>query len=335
MRNRLLIGLFCLGLSSTASAVGMPKSLQNLWNNIGNTQNHCPGVYDYFPEGGLRIFYCHAKEYMTFPQLQALAGVPVYLNGPHAANELNLDSQHDFGHYNPAFVDWLRAQAIPAAKDKNFREQTQAIYDQFMRNLARTYYLTYVHLNNDQVFLKQEAARYAAQMQTSVGVTDMYAEQYFDFGGLSQDAHYAFNGNVLKHAVLFWLRRSLDGTMDKFASGLGELMEVYDPEYVQEIRCRLSLDQAVQLRCADDRFAIEDDKLNAVYKELRERLNKNEANKLLQAQRAWIEFRDKNAELVAIFYRNGTDRIVDVKTNLTRQRREDLESLLLDLTPAD
>jgi hypothetical protein len=43
-----------------------------------------------------------------------------------------------------------------------------------------------------------------------------------------------FNGNVTKTVVGFWLRRSLDGTMETFAEGLKKLIASYQPELLDE-----------------------------------------------------------------------------------------------------
>ena len=50
---------------------------------------------------------------------------------------------------------------------------------------------------------------------------NFYTDNAFDAG---------VDGNVTKTVIGFWLRRSLDGTMDAFAEGLKKLLASYEPE---------------------------------------------------------------------------------------------------------
>ena len=92
--------------------------------------------------------------------------------------------------------------------------------------------------------------------------------------------------------------------------------------------------------CAHQDFKAADAKLNAVYKRARARLREADsyapdnmiggADALLEAQRAWIAFRDKACRAEGWLFRGGTMEPLIVSTCLTKQterRIKDLELL--------
>jgi len=89
---------------------------------LPKTQNGCPDVYDYFPDGGMRIFWCHVQTVLPYAKLAEMSGVPIFLSGPHGKDALVLDSKTGFGRYNPAFVRWLIDRALPAVTDPSARK---------------------------------------------------------------------------------------------------------------------------------------------------------------------------------------------------------------------
>ena len=71
--------------------------------------------FDYFPQGGIQSFWCHRPERITLAGIRALAGVDLFVKGPHGA-DLALTDASDFGHYHPDFVRWLVERAPPSAR---------------------------------------------------------------------------------------------------------------------------------------------------------------------------------------------------------------------------
>ena len=45
-----------------------------------------------------------------------------------------------------------------------------------------------------------------------------------------------WNGNVVKTAVAFWIRRSIDGTSEEFYKGLDKLLNTYDKDFLESQR---------------------------------------------------------------------------------------------------
>ena len=83
--------------------------------------------------------------------------------------------------------------------------------------------------------------------------------------------------------------------------------------------------------CQNQRYQKADDKLNQVYRQLMSQLSKTRQKKLREAQRAWIQFRDKNAEFMASDVEGGTmNPLVDVfwLTVMTERRVAELKESL-------
>lgn len=328
-----VVTLLLFSLSMGQAFAQESQVIRDAWLKLPQTQHQCPGVPDYFPNGGMRNFYCHAKELLSYQQLLELIALKPFVSGPHNDGGLDLNNKTRFGHYNPEFVRRLSEILLPAADDSAFREQTQEIFDAYVRELARTYYMVHVHLFSDPNFVEAEKALYLKLMQNDQ-LPGFYADKYFDFAGLGQRQNYGFNGNIVKNAVLFWLRRSLDGSEKAFYDGLEKLLSLYDEGFLQETRCNLSTDPNVLLMCAERAYSEADAELNRVYKELIGRLLDNQEQKLREAQRQWISFRDANSALLAEFYRASGDAqiaLLDAKTNATLHRSNELRALLLEL----
>lgn len=198
-------------------------SAVELWTRLPESRNACPEVYDYFPGGGMRIFWCHVSEAVPFMKLAELAGVKVFVSGPHA-DRLVLDSATSFGHYNPAFVKWLADHAVPS--DAAAKAAIQPVYDRTMKERAAIYRSALLHLEANPDYLEAEKQVYLA-----------YLSQPGD--ERPHDRHSAITPeawpNEYPPAVAFWIRRSIDGTLPLFEEGLVKLMKAYDPQGLEAL----------------------------------------------------------------------------------------------------
>lgn len=194
--------------------------------------------YDYFPKGGIQNFWCHRPTSMTVAALRAAAGGKIFLSGPHQPDELVLDARNDFGRYDPAFVKWL-ADNAPAKSDT----ATQAAYDRYAKPLARIFWKVLDKTRSDKACFEKEKTAYAeliAKKKLPAG----YYERWFYFMNplfcshppkghdsylMDHGMDGGVDGNVTKTVLGFWIRRSLDGTMDDFARGLQKAVATYDP----------------------------------------------------------------------------------------------------------
>jgi len=222
---------------------------RDIWGLLGSSSNRCPELFDYHPDGGMRIFACHMASWMSLEALQKAAGVPIFLSGPHAAGKLELSSTSSFGHYNPAFVGWASQALIPGARDSAFRERTQAEYVAIVRPLARTHYQVWqkLHAPANADCVAAELDQYRAVMAGAK--TDSWGEHYerwyhfmepgFCGSRTSLDdlsGAGGHNGNVVKTVVGFWLRRSLDGTAQAWHDALVRLLQAYDGRWLASAR---------------------------------------------------------------------------------------------------
>lgn len=207
-----------------------------------SSKSQCPD-FDYFPNGGIQNFWCHRPARLTVAAVRALAGVNVFLSGPHPEDDLTLDAKDAFGHYDPAFVRWLVDHASPSPRDSAARKATQPSYDAHLKPLAEVFWRTLEKTRREQSCFDREKSAYAAAIARRA-LPKGYYERWFFFmnpffcdKAKSKDNFFydnAFdggvNGNVTKSVVGFWMRRSLDGTMDTFAEGLKNVIASYQPE---------------------------------------------------------------------------------------------------------
>jgi hypothetical protein len=200
--------------------------------------------FDYYPNGGIQSFWCHRPARVTIASIRALAGVDIFTKGPHTADTLALDAASDFGHYNPEFVTWLVEHAGPSTRGSAAQKATQASYDAHLKPLAEIFWKTYAKAQADQACFTREKTAYADLIAKKKLPKDYYERWFYfmnpyfcDKGPQKTFNFYSDNGfdagvdgNVAKTVIGFWLRRSMDGTMDEFAEGLKSLLAAYQPE---------------------------------------------------------------------------------------------------------
>jgi len=200
-------------------------------------------AFDYFPNGGLQNFWCHRPARVTIAALRTLAGGRIFSSGPHTDDDLVLDAKNDFGHYDPAFVRWLVDTAGPSPRGSAAQRATQASYDEHLRPLAEIFWKTLEKARREPACFQRERTAYADAMKRK-RLPEGHYERWFYFMNpqfcntpkktdrflMDNGFDGGVNGNVTKSVVGFWLRRSLDGTMDTFAVGLEKLLASYQPE---------------------------------------------------------------------------------------------------------
>ncbi|MBX7057057.1 MAG: hypothetical protein K1X75_03250 [Leptospirales bacterium] len=236
----------CQWLPQTAAdRPELPDRIRALWLSLPQSVSQCSD-YDYFPDGGLRNFACHLATPAMYAQLQREVGLAVFLSGPHSAERLNLSSRNSFGHYNPRFVRFLLAHALPAGEDPAFRNATQPIWDSQVRSLALKMLVSYRKLRRNPQLLEQESARFLALLQNGQ-LPEGYYQRYFWFMNpefqqrIDQGDDYFYDhgfdggwdGNVIKTCTAFWIRRHIDGTDHLFYQGLRRSFEIYEPQMLE------------------------------------------------------------------------------------------------------
>jgi hypothetical protein len=202
--------------------------------------------FDYYPNGGIQNFWCHRPARITLASIRELAGVDIFTKGPHSVDTLQLDAASDFGHYNPAFVRFLIDKAGPSERGSAAQKATQPSYDAHLKPLAEIFWKTYAKSQADKECFAREKAAYGDLIAKKKLPKDYYERWFYfmnpyfcdrgvqhNFNFYSDNAFDAgVDGNVTKTVVGFWLRRSLDGTMDAFAEGLKKMLTAYEPELI-------------------------------------------------------------------------------------------------------
>ena len=207
------------------------------------------GDFDDFPNGGMQNLWCHRPPDFTFAALGAEASVPVFLSGPHTKSRLSLADEKTFGHYNPAFVQWLTRAIVPA-RDDEFRLRSQAIYDHAAAPLVAAFVSVRAKVKAERPCFDREKARYQALL-TAGTLPRSYYERWYYFPNPRFCAAVAahpnkepdgswipgdgtVDGNVAKTVVGFWLRRSIDGTEGDFSDLLDKVIAAYAPDLAKE-----------------------------------------------------------------------------------------------------
>ncbi len=211
----------------------------------------------WFEEFGVRGLACVASAVVAPEALVARAGVAPFRSGPHAATAetlaLDLNAERGFGHYDPAFVQWVVENGVVGEGNPAVRALMQPGYDRHLRRLARLYWLTYADMAADGFPASTPAgilSDYAAFLEG--GPIPEGAEGYGADGTPSGFSVFAFTarserllprldlplGNEWEAkyeantAYGFWLRRRADGTLATWHDGLRRLLRTYDADWL-------------------------------------------------------------------------------------------------------
>lgn len=207
--------------------------------------------FDYHPNGGLQNLWCHRPARLTLEAIAKNAAVDIFKSGPHSKTDLVTDSRYEFGHYNPEFVKWLVEKVPPSPRDSATQKLTQPAYDKHLKPLAEIFWKTLQKAKAEPDCFNHEKTAYA-DLIAKKKLPESYYERWFYFmnpkycakaktglGPMDGFDYFSKNGfdggvdgNVTKTVVGFWLRRSMDGTMDPFAEGLTKLITSYDPDLI-------------------------------------------------------------------------------------------------------
>jgi hypothetical protein len=211
---------------------------------------------------GFRYLYCSLHDVIGLEKLQSITGQSVFLPGGPHGEDLNFEDKQHFGHYNPAFLNWVERYAIPEeTDDSESRRLIKLAYDSQVGPTARALYHTHEILFADekgtQAFLKDykaaqmrymatnpkesylnprstpdprpfEEIRNAYQASLSSGSPTNLGEALRWLSGyatvVDKDDWYLAN-----NAGGFWVRRSLDGTEPQMFQLVKKVLQAYEP----------------------------------------------------------------------------------------------------------
>lgn len=205
-----------------------------------------PKLGSYCPKlPGIHAFYCKLETIVGIEALSELLGTEIFRSGPHQSSSLVLNDTSSFGYYHPDFPKALRRYLIPAKYNAAFRAITQSVYDEYIQETARSFFIIYQKLDSNPKFFKKEAERYK-RLTDEDRMDPYYLNRFilFMYPAFTdnEDPYEAakftirkgdeeLDAQMVKEIVGFWLRRKVDGTEREFHLGLTDLIKIYDPEF--------------------------------------------------------------------------------------------------------
>lgn len=212
----------------------------------------------YLYDRGLRSLYSALElNNLTLSTLKTLSGEPVFMKGPHLGAQLNLNEHYSFGHYNPAFLDWLSSQLEALKAHPELVQDLKPLYDQHLASIVRTFYFS-----GQKVAYKVERERIIKVYQNyildrlgsngyvmdnpyyqiwpkgtkgnlrSTSPGDFIQEVFRQDAGFMEREGHDWYETVVAHG--FWIRRYMDQTHPLFIELLQQLLTLFDPDVLRE-----------------------------------------------------------------------------------------------------
>lgn len=204
------------------------------WRAFEEPSEACLAMRQYTGEEGLRALYCHIRDIVSYAQIEEMAGMPVFLQGPHGDGKLRV-REHDFGYYNPKFIEWAVDNLLPKPKDTAYREITQPIFDQFVRRMARAYHRIYVGFSHNLHHFDQERQylmdMIAGERDWSYMGARWQARDMREILGVDLEAE-ELNSHHASTAIRYWQRRSIDGSAGVVFDALESILRIYDSDWL-------------------------------------------------------------------------------------------------------
>lgn len=141
--------------------------------------------------------------------------------------------EQQFHHYNPELVVWAANNMIPAPEDMIGDRTAQEVYDNVMQRFFRLMTEMYWYLEQNDP--DKQIEEYMVEVNKpkkerwGYGAMNYLTERYdplFTQYGTSDGTRFTAG-----MAIGFWMRRSMDGTMDEFWEALKKTMKTYDSEW--------------------------------------------------------------------------------------------------------
>ncbi len=217
---------------------------------------------------GFRHLYCSVRNVISFEKVQSIAGLTIFRpEGPHD-RELNFNESFRFGHYNPAFLNWLEQYIIPQAEDDvRFNTLTQLVYRTQIGPLARALYhsheILFADLESTRAFEKRyrsvagdysgQEVRFQSPPLAFEKIKAAYLERLenrietrpdsLELGNdISEDFRWlsdylatdkADDWYLANTAGGFWVRRSIDGSEAQIFQLLEKLLKTFEPTVLE------------------------------------------------------------------------------------------------------
>ncbi len=222
---------------------------QSAWTELGMAKYQGPSFQPKpLEKSDIINIYFYLRSFISIQELSNLLGIPIFIKGPHSDDSIVINHKSEFGHYHPEFPIRLRKYFVPAVNDSSFKSLTQSTYDQYIKNLARTFFVVYIKLNSNSEYYHKETERYQ-ELCKERRLDPFFLEKFVHFMKLgytdSEDIEEAakfktfkgdddFDEDLVKQVVGFWIRRHIDKTDYQFYLGLADLISTYDQKFYEE-----------------------------------------------------------------------------------------------------
>ncbi|WP_411824203.1 hypothetical protein [Leptospira sp. 'Mane'] len=233
---------------STENANRLNLLVESAWTSLPKSISYCSALKPIpIEENGYSNYFCYLRSFASPKQVSELLGVPIFINGPHGNGELVTNHPSSFGFYHPEFPIRLRSYFLPAKKNSGFQKATQKIYNEYIRKMARAFFVIHRKLESNREYYEKETDRYI-DLVTEKRLDPYYLDKYDlflvpDFTDAEEEADgskfISWEGDDIYPAVLvrevvgFWIRRRIDGTETQFYLGLTDLLKLYDLDFYE------------------------------------------------------------------------------------------------------
>lgn len=222
---------------------------QSAWTDLGTAKYQGQSLQPSpLEKSDIINMYYYLRSFISIQDLSGLFGIPIFILGPHADDSIVINHKSRFGHYHPEFPIRLRRYFIPALENPSFKSLTQSTYDNYLKRLARTFFVVYIKLNSNSEFFNKEVNRYH-ELCKEKRLDPFYLEKfvhfmntgYTDSEDIEEAAKFktfkddeAYEEELVKQVVGFWMRRRIDKTDYQFYLGLADLISTYDRRFFEE-----------------------------------------------------------------------------------------------------
>lgn len=222
----------------------------------------------YWPGGSAHTIVTQLLKKVGMNYVVQQYGQPVFVKGPHTEEVVDLESTAEFGYYDPAFLSWLNQQLDTLLADQEFIDSTQPMIDRYLLSTVELYLVSFYYLQHNPEIRDGLMLEYLTKYQNGTldenhhmaffvpslrrenprwdGKTtdERYiwyypaAETQFDWilTRMNEEWEYVPVGS----ALMFWMRRAIDGTDQQFVDLFTKFYQGYDAEkYERNIDQRL------------------------------------------------------------------------------------------------
>ena len=181
-------------------------------------------VFDYgFKDGWLLNKFEYIRSLMTYKEFQEKSGYPIYLSGPHTKDELNLNSDYTFGHYNPKFVKFLHKATLSLTSKKVFINNTKPLLEEYG-------ILDFLYKHKEIYDITQEYPDEYQEIKSDFikGIKDKTWEEGGYRNMIPEQIRSEYYWNWSETSYHFWVRRDIDNTKDLWIAIISDVLDAYD-----------------------------------------------------------------------------------------------------------